>query len=58
MPSLIVAIAALIAVGYIFWLIFVPPRRLYRSGFNNVRVIKSTFGGLGAISFYANRYTL
>ena len=58
MPSLLVLAAASVAAVYVFWLVFVPPTRLYRSDVNNVRVIRSTFGGLGAIGFFGNRYSL
>jgi hypothetical protein len=46
-----------VVVTYLLYVVFVPPRRLY-SNSNNVRVIKSRFGGLGAVGFYANRYSL
>lgn len=58
MASPSVLAAALAAIVYVMWLVFVPPKRLYDPKINNVRVIKSRFGGLGAVGFYANRYTL
>lgn len=53
---LTVAVLAIVAT-YLVYFVFVPPRRLH-AGSNNVNVIKSRFGGLGAIGFFANRYTL
>lgn len=53
---LVVAVLAVI-VSYLLYIVFVPPRRLY-SNSSNVQVIRSRFGGLGAVGFYANRYNL
>lgn len=41
----------------LYYLFFVPPAKLY-SNFNSVPVIKSRLPGLGAVGFFANRYTL
>lgn len=43
-------------VSWLFWVVFVPPKRLY--GGNKLPVIQSRFGGLGAVGFFANRYDL
>jgi hypothetical protein len=51
-----VAILAIV-LSCLFYFFFVPPKRLY-SGTNNVPVITSRFGGLGAVGFFANRYNL
>lgn len=53
---LTVAVLAILA-SYLIYFFFVPPKRL-NSKTNNVKVIKSRFGGLGAVGFFANRYTL
>lgn len=56
-PSpLLVALLA-VASTVLVYLLFVPPSRL-RANKNGVPVIRSRFGGLGAIGFYANRYRL
>lgn len=47
----------LVIVLTVYWLVFVPPRRLKHS-INNVPIIHSRFPGLGAIGFFGNRYTL
>lgn len=53
---LTVAVLAIV-VSYLIYFLFVPPRRLY-SNSNDVKVIRSRYGGLGAVGFYANRYNL
>jgi hypothetical protein len=51
-------IAASIGITTILlYLLFVTPARLTANE-NGVPVIRSRFGGLGAIGFYANRYQL
>lgn len=55
-PYTLLAAGALLLAS-IYYLLFVPPAKLY-SNFNSVPVIKSRFPGLGAVGFFANRYTL
>ncbi|PWN27518.1 cytochrome P450 [Jaminaea rosea] len=54
-PYTLVAAGALLLAS-ICYLLFVPPAKLH-SNFNSVPVIKSRFPGLGAVGFFANRYT-
>lgn len=54
--TLLLTLLAL-AVATLLYLVFVPPRRLQAVD-NGVPVIRSRFGGLGAVGFYANRYQL
>lgn len=51
---LVAFVVVVLAITY--WLLFVPPSKLH-SNFNSVPVIKSRFPGLGAVGFFANRYT-
>lgn len=39
-----------------YYLLFIPPRKLHNN-FNSVPIINSRFPGLGAVGFFANRYT-
>ena len=54
---LLYLVPGLLVLALLFWILFVPPRRLHHS-INNVPIISSRFPGLGAIGFFANRYTL
>ncbi|CAO1636308.1 unnamed protein product [Parajaminaea phylloscopi] len=52
----VLAALAVTLLGSLYWLLFVPPAKLH-SNYNTVPVVKSRFPGLGAIGFFANRYT-
>ncbi|CAO1615237.1 unnamed protein product [Sympodiomycopsis kandeliae] len=51
-PWLVVVLLSLAA----YYLLYVPPAKLHNN-FNTVPVINSRFPGLGAVGFFANRYT-
>ncbi len=56
-PGLLTSVGVASLVVWLVWLLFVPPKRLHHS-INNVRIIPCRFPGLGAVGFFANRYTL
>ena len=49
-------LAAVLLLLLTYYLVFVPPSKLHNN-FNSVPVINSRFPGLGAVGFFANRYT-
>ncbi|KDN41235.1 cytochrome P450 [Tilletiaria anomala UBC 951] len=55
-PQLTLLVASIAFAVFLFWLLFVPPKRLHHS-INNVPILPCRFPGLGAVGFFGNRYT-